>query len=275
MFTLSKSLSVAMCIMAMPVQAHEFWIEPVDYTVAVGTPVQATFRNGEAFAGSALSYIPNRSARFEMIAGDTVTGVPSRIGDNPAFDVAGIPEGLLTIIQETTDADLTYTPKDGRSGWERFVGFVEHKDLKGVIEAHDARGLSQEKPAEQYRRFAKSLVAVGDGAGADAARDLRVEFVALANPYTDDVSAGMPVQLLFEGAPNPDTQIEMFQKAPDGTVEITLHRTDAEGRATLPVLPGHSYLFDSVMAVPLEPAAEGDPTWYTLWAALTFAVPEA
>lgn len=273
MSTLSKSFVASLCILAAPLQAHEFWIEPQDYTVAEGSPVTATFRNGEEFAGSAFSYIPSRSVLFDMVTGDTVTEVPARLGDSPAFNLADTVPGLLTIVHETTDSTLTYTEKAGRSGWERFVGFAEHKQLGDVAAAHVERGLPQEMPVERYSRFAKALVAVGDGAGQDARRDLRTEFVALENPYTDDVSNGLDVQLFFGDAPKADAQIEMFDKAPDGTVTITLHQTDAEGRATLPVTPGHSYLLDSVTLLPLEPAAEGDPIWQTLWAALTFAVP--
>ena len=274
MFTFRKCLVVALCTSGLPLQAHEFWIEPTDYTVEAGAPVEATFRNGQEFAGSALSYIPNRSVRFEMVTADGATEVPARVGDNPAFAMDDLPEGLLTVLHETSDMDLTYREMDGRSGWERFTGFLEHKALDDIIAEHDARGLSHDAPSERYRRFAKALIAVGDGAGSDTDHDLRTEFVAEANPYTDDVSGGLPVQLLFEGAPKADAQIEMFDKAPGGAVEITLHRTDAEGRATLPVTPGHAYLLDSVTALPIEPAAEGDPTWQTLWAALTFAVPE-
>lgn len=264
-----------MCIFAAPVQAHEFWIEAEDYTVASGEPVIASFRNGQEMSGSALSYIPRRSVLFDMVVDGKVVEVPSRIGNNPAFNVAGLPDGLLTILHETTDTDLTYTEKDGRSGWERFAAFVEHKDLGDVAAEHEARGIPQENPGERYSRFAKALVAVGDGAGEDMRRGLRTEFVIGANPYVDDLSGGLPVQLFFEDAPKADAQIEMFDKSPDGSVEITLHRTDIEGRATLPVEVGHEYLLDSVTILPIEPAAEGDPAWQTLWAALTFAVPEA
>lgn len=263
-----------MCIITLPVQAHEFWIEPEAYTVDPGNPVTAMFRNGENFAGSALSFIPNRSERFDIVSGDTVTEVPARVGDNPAVNVADLPEGLLTILHETTDSTLTYREKEGRSGWERFVGFAEHKDLGDVAAAHVDRDLPQDMPTESYRRFAKALIAVGDGAGSDARRGLRTEFVALANPYVDDVSGGLPVQLFLDDAPKPDAQIEMFDKAPDGTVTVTLHRTDGEGRATLQVTPGHAYLIDSVTLLPLEPQAEGDPIWQTLWAALTLAIPQ-
>ncbi|SDY40166.1 protein of unknown function [Jannaschia faecimaris] len=257
-----------MCIVATPLQAHEFWIEPLDYTVDAGATVQATFRNGQEFAGSALSFIPNRSARFDMVVSGNRAEVPSRIGNNPAFDVEDLPEGLLTIIHETTDNTVTY------SEWVKWVNFTNHKDFTFAQQGHLDRGLSEENFKESYRRFAKALVAVGDGAGSDADRGLRVEFVAQANPYTDDMSGGLPVLLMFDGAPKVDAQIEMFDKAPDGSVEITLHRTDAEGRATLPVDAGHEYLLDSVTILPMEPAVEGDPVWETLWAALTFAVPE-
>ena len=56
-------------------------------------------------------------------------------------------------------------------------------------------------------------------------------------------------------------------------VTVTLHRTDAEGRAVLPVEPGHVYLADNVTLLPLEQDSSGDPVWHSLWASLTFAVP--
>ncbi|MCK0168355.1 DUF4198 domain-containing protein [Jannaschia sp. S6380] len=257
-----------MCIIAAPLQAHEFWIEAEDYTVAPGAEVVARFRNGQELVGSALSYIPGRAERFDMIAGGDMTKVPARIGDNPAFRVADLPEGLLTILHVTTDQFVTY------SEWAKWVKFTEHKDFAFTQQAHLDRGLPQEEFRERYRRHAKALVAVGDGAGSDAARGLLVEFVAGANPYTDDLSDGLPVQILFDGAPRPGAQIEMFEKDATGEVAVTLHKADADGRAVLPVRPGREYLLDHVVILPLEPEEARDPVWQTHWAALTFAVPE-
>jgi len=64
------------------------------------------------------------------------------------------------------------------------------------------------------------------------------EIVALANPYTDDLSAGLPVQVFYDNAVRADAQVELFAKSADGSVEITTYRTDANGIATLPVQPG-------------------------------------
>ena len=115
---------------------------------------------------------------------------------------------------------------------------------------------------------------MGDGAGADAEVGLVTEIVAEANPYTDDMSGGFPIRVLYNGAPRADAQVELFARPPSGEVEVSLHRTDADGRVTLPVRPGYSYLADAVVLRPMEPQAEKDPVWESLWASLTFAVPE-
>ena len=52
-------------------------------------------------------------------------------------------------------------------------------------------------------------------------------------------------------------------------------KTDAEGRATVPVKPGYRYMLDSVVLREPAPdlAAGRDVVWESLWANLTFAVP--
>jgi len=87
-------------------------------------------------------------------------------------------------------------------------------------------------------------------------------------------TAMMPAACLAKGLK--DGQVELFEKAPDGTVEITLYRTDAEGIATLPVKAGHSYLVDHVvLRIPSDELIEASEVeWETLWADLTFGVPE-
>ncbi|MEM8849015.1 MAG: DUF4198 domain-containing protein [Pseudomonadota bacterium] len=268
MSTSLGSLVAALCILGGGVQAHEFWIEPLDYTVASGETVEATFRNGEDFEGSTLSFIGGRSERFDFVAGGELQPVPARMGDNPALRLEDAPDGLLIVVHETADRGLTYRD------WAKWVKFVQHKAFDGILQDHRARGLPEAGFRESYRRYAKTLIAVGDGAGADGPVGLFTEIVAGANPYSDDLSGGLPVQVLLDGAPKGGAQVEMFEKGPDG-VGVTLHTADAEGRVVVPVRPGFAYLLDSVAIEPLEPEIEGDPVWKTHWAALTFAVPEA
>lgn len=253
--------------MAGAATSHEFWIDPLAYQVQPGSEVQAHLRVGQEFNGTAYPYRPSQIERFDLIQGAQVGPVEARIGDNPALDTALSEEGLLVVVHETTDSRLTYTD------FAKFEKFAAHKAFPTTIADHKARGISTDRFVETYRRYAKALIAVGDGAGADSAVGMKTEIVALANPYTDAVD-DMPVQVLLDGAPRVDAQVELFDKDPAGEVTITLYRTDAEGKATFPVTPGHSYLVDAVWAeaLPNDDPEEG-PVWKTHWAALTFAVP--
>lgn len=264
-FLSAAAFYVAACL---PVMGHEFWVEPESYAIAETDSLNADLRNGQFFAGPTIPYLPNTIARFEVISGDAVLPVESRLGNRPALKGMAVPEGLAIVVFESTDSRLNY------DDWEMFAAFVAHKDLKGTIEAHRERGLPDSNFDENYRRFSKALVAVGDGRGADRQVGLLTEIVAGANPYTDDVTAGMPLQVFYDGEPRADVQIELFERAPDDTVAIATYRTDAEGRAVVPVKPGHAYLADSVAIRPLDGSQGNGAVWHTDWAALTFAVPD-
>lgn len=222
---------------------------------------------GQSFAGVSLSYLTRNFTRFDLAFGGDVTAVDGRLGQNPALDVLAQGDGLTVVIYETTDSNLTYDE------WDRFLRFAEHKDFPDIEARHLARGLPMTGFVESYSRHAKSLIAVGNGTGADREYGLHTEFVALANPYTDDLTGGLPVLLLLEGQPRANAQVELFDRDAEGTVTITLHRTDADGHALLPVQPGHTYLADAVTLQAISPEAEGDAVWHTYWASLTFEVP--
>ena len=260
------ALTLAVCF-PLAAQSHEFWIEPERYEVSPTEAIIARLKVGQNLKGIRQFYNPKNFVRFEVIDDTGAAPVDMVLGDDPPLDQKAQTEGLAIVVHETTDSALTYNDR------EKFEAFVTHKDLQGVLSAHAARGLPETGFVEAYRRFAKALVAVGTGEGSDQIVGLRTEIVALRNPFTDDLSGGLPLQVLFEGIPRVNAQVELFEKAPDGTVEVTLHRTDTAGIALVPAKPGHEYLADAVIMEALEPDTDDGPVWRSLWAALTFAVP--
>lgn len=268
-------LAALLAVLAAPVPAHELWIEPDDYTVDAGTPVTARIVNGQNFDGIELRFFPKDFVRFSLSLGETEQPVTGRIGDSPALNMAALGEGLH-IATFQSSGDLV-----GYTDLEKFGLFVDHKDLSAslgtdVLERHVERKLPEADFSEYYTRYSKALIGVGNATGADRRMGLETELVALTNPYTDDLADGMKVQLFWNDAPRADAQIEYFAKAPDGAVTVTMHRTDAEGIVSLPVRAGFSYLVDAVILREPVGAASKDPgvAWESLWAALTFAVPE-
>lgn len=264
---LLATLVVALSMTAA--NAHEFWLSPQDYTLTPEEMMQVRLRVGTGMVGPPMSYLPQDIARFEVVQGESLRPVEGRMGDSPALNMTAGMEGLAVVVHETTDSRLTYTD------FAVFQRFVAHKDFATALADHKVRGLPETGFQETYRRHAKSLIAVGSGAGSDRVMGLTIEIVVLANPYTDDLATGLPVLVLLDGAPRSDVQVELFETAPDATVITTLHRTDAAGRVTLPVRPGVEYLVDSVAlrALPNDDPLAG-PVWHSDWASLTFRTPD-
>ncbi len=246
--------------------AHEFWIEPLDFTIAADRPLVAELRVGEHMRGQTFPYLPPRFARFDVLAGDEAFPMPGRIGDSPAVNVSDLPDGLLSLVYVSTPSELTYDDADV------YARFIEEEGLGHVAERNVERGLDPVGLTESFSRYAKSLVAVGEGAGADRVAGLKVEIVAELNPYRDDLSAGLPLRALLDGDPFEGVRLRVLQRLPNGEVTEDRYRTDAAGRASVVIARGATVLANVVWME--EPPHDGAADWHSHWASLTFAAPD-
>lgn len=264
-----RKFALLLAVLAGPVTAHEFWIEPTAYQVASDGRLTANIVNGQDFEGVTLPFVPQRFDHFKTFANGASVDVAGRVGDTPALDTAPLAEGLNVIAYQARYATVDYET------YEKFESFTQHKDLGDLRASHIARGIPLENFKEVYARFSKSLIGVGNGAGSDQRVGMLTEIVALTNPYTDNLSDGMKVQLFYQNAVRANSQIEVFEKAPDDTVNIFLVRTDDTGTATIRVKSGYSYMADAVvLREPAEAmASQSGAVYETLWANLTFQAP--
>lgn len=131
---------------------------------------------------------------------------------------------------------------------------------------------------EAYTRYAKSLVQAGDGGGrGDRAVGMPLELVAETNPYARPAGADVAVRLLWRDQGYPNAQITVFRKFVGCEATTTTVRTDAGGRAAIPVESGGRFLLNAVYM--MEPSVETrarirDAAWESLWASLTYELPE-
>jgi len=267
-----RSLIAAVVVSALSTGAaisHEFWIDPQDYSVGIDDKIVADLRVGQKYAGASYAYLPSNFRLFEIAMGETRVPVKGRLGDKPALSQSAPGEGLAVVLHQTGNSLLNY------DDFESFERFVRHKDALWALDEHRKRGFPTDTFSERYSRYAKSLIAVGNGAGKDQRYGLETEIVALTNPYTDEVSQGVSVQVFYQGRARSDAQLEVFEKAPDGSVEIKLYRTNADGIGRIPVKPAHEYQVDSVVLRVLDTSgsSQSKTVWESLWANLTFAVP--
>jgi len=263
---LSSLAFFVLSVVGAPAWAHEFWIDPVAFQVQIGTPVEADLRNGQKFSGLALPYYGDRVARHQMLFGGELRDLTGRDGDRPAIQLKA-EDGLMVLVYQSTPSTIRY------EDWAVFDRFVAHKGFGDIAAQHEARGLPQVDFKESYTRYCKALIGGGSGAGADALVGLETEFVAGVNPYVDDISGGMVAHLYYQGAPRGNAQVEVYERSVAGDVVVSVVHTDDAGRLVFPLKPGFSYMMDAVVLREPAAAAAGE-VWESLWASMTFAVPQ-
>ena len=252
------------------VNAHEYWIQPIDFTPDLNVRALADLRVGQDFKGDILSYIGAFSVGYQITDTNGTRQIAGRDGDRPALSYETQAPGLNIMTYQTTKNRVRFDE------WETFATYLVKQGMPEVIEQHRARNLPPTGFTELYSRYVKSLLVVGgETMGNDRETGMRTELVALANPYALPFGEGLPVQLFFEGAPLPDQQISIFVRS--GTpgeeefFETMSVRTDENGRALIRVVPGKRYMLNSIHLI--EVVGRGEVVWESFWASLTFEVP--
>ena len=263
-------LVLAMLVPAAPGLAHEFWIEPRDFTVEPGEAIEADLKVGQDFKGNRYAFNPRNHTRFDIVMAGGETKVASRIGDVPAVAQAVEAPGLAVLVHQTTDSRLTY---DDPAIFRRFV---EEEGLDGTLEAHAQRGLPESGFRELYSRHVKALVKVGEGPRADRELGLPIELTVEGDPYAEPRPDSVTIRATYGGEPMAGALVNVFARPLgklEGEATRLRPRADAEGRVVVPLSPGTRYLANVVRMREPEPlkAEDSGAVWESLWASTTFA----
>jgi uncharacterized GH25 family protein len=152
---------------------------------------------------------------------------------------------------------------------DKFADFVSEKGEDWVIQKHAELEFPKNNFKEDYYRFSKILIGVGDASGSDKNVGLKHELVALTNPYLISSSDEFFVQLLFNNEPQKNRQITIFERDIENRVSIQTTLTDSNGIGKFVVTEGHDYLLDNVI-LKQNDNLENNILWTSYWAALTF-----
>lgn len=255
------------CIaLASVAAAHEFWIEPTKFQSPAGRVIALHLRVGMDMKGEPVPRNAKRLIRFDAITGDQSKPVPGEDGVDPAGFLRVEKAGLTTVAFVSNATTIELEP-------EKFASYLKEEGLDTILADREKRGESDKLGREAYARSCKSFILVG-GEGRDTqdwALGLPLEFVVEKNPYSLKPGDKLTVRLLRDGKPLANSLVvgihrELLDKRPS-------QRTDAEGRATLELPKSGMWL---IKAVDMRRAASGvDADWESIWASLTFELPEA
>tara|TARA_B100001758_G_C17802587_1_gene300411 strand:- start:9 stop:488 length:480 start_codon:yes stop_codon:yes gene_type:complete len=152
---------------------------------------------------------------------------------------------------------------------DKFSDFAAEKGEDWAIEMHFDSKFPETNFREDYYRFSKILIGVGNAKGTDQSMGLKHELIALTNPYIVSPSDEFSVQLLFNNQPQNNRKITIFERDINKRVNVRTAFTNLKGICKFTVTQGNEYLIDNVI-LELNNDPKNDVFWTSYWAALTF-----
>jgi uncharacterized GH25 family protein len=253
---------------ATQLHAHEFWLDPSNFTPKAGAQVPVVLRNGMNFLGDSYPFVKAQSKRFTITDGQGERRIKAVEGDDPAANVAVPIAGLSVVAFQRAPDLVTY------QSVSHFLETLDDEGLDAIAAQYRALQTPPKTIRESYARFAKTLLSVGAGGGNDRAVGLALEIVVETNPYMLAKDAPLSVRVLQAGKPVEGVQIKAFNRADAQSPRRV--RSDVEGRALLPSVAVGETLLSAVVMAPGDPSARDQKLradWISLWASVTFKRP--
>lgn len=253
-----------------PVFAHDMWLVP-PATAAVGKPVEVAVAVGMDFPTSLNVIDPARLTVAALGPDGEAAPVTLRADEDRKVLVASFTPkraGLWLV---------TATTRPNRLALEaaKFNDYLLHDGLPHVLAGRMDRGELDRDATEQYSKYCKTIVPVGDvgGAATTTRFGTKLEIVPAAGATSTALGAkvggSVAVRVLFEGVPL--KRGNLCWDHPGNGEDFTGQTwTDENGTALVPI--GKAGLMTLRLVHMTRPLAD-DYEWESFWSSFTFRVP--
>ena len=253
--------SIALALGPATASAHEFWVEPTQFSLEPGGRIGVRLCVADGFEGWSLAREARRIEEF-------VAKGPA--GDHPIVGLDGSdPAGVVRlaaaggyIVTYRSNRALTVVPAAD------FDRYASEKGLEKIVAGRGQRRANRGSVREAYSRHSKALVRVGR-AGTDVfdrATGLRLELVAESSLSWANGDTPRSFRLLHDGKPLSGALVTAFRPGTaDG--DLSAH-TGPDGRAGFRLPAPGMWRIAAVHLVDAPRGVRAD--WESLWASLTF-----
>jgi uncharacterized GH25 family protein len=252
---------------AIPLAAHDMWIEPTSFLPDAGSVIGLRLRVGQDFIGDPLPRDPALIDQFISVDSTGRKPVYGHDGGDPAGLMRVTEPGVVIIGYQSH-------PKPILLPAATFNQYIKEEGLDAIADLRAHRNQINSDAREIFSRCAKSLVrygATGGGAQADRPLGFTLELLAEKNPYALRAGEELPVTLTYEGHPLANALVVAMNRT-NPSAKITA-RTDVKGHVSFRLQQDGTWLIKAVHMIPAPAGSNAD--WSSFWASLTFQLKTA
>jgi uncharacterized GH25 family protein len=241
--------------------AHEFWLEPQKFLLAIGEKINFRVFVGENFTGEEVDFTKFKIEKFTQYSSkgqENTKGelTEQNLNDFLKFDTEG--NHLVAFNNSNKHIELEA---------DKFNEYLKDDGLDNVAAYRKKHRQQNKRGTEQYQRCVKTLLQVGNihDETYRINTGMRLEIIPEQNPYASDKS--LTFKVLFDNKPLKNALVVVWQKGIEQPNKRNF-RSDANGNVTFSFEPKGVWMVSSVNMVQHIKPIEAD--WQSYWGSYTF-----
>jgi hypothetical protein len=253
---------------ALPLSAHEFWVEP-NHEFGQENSLQLTYLNGHGFAGDVQMPHGDTTRKISVETSSAIQniGKQQQFYSEESLTLKELPADSRAIGLELTESVHRYNTLAD------FAQFAREEGHPWAATKHKQRDLPEVGFSELVRRYTKTLLCMDDGNGDSPVMGLGVEWLV---SDTSIVSYGKNktwgAKLLVDGKVTRNHPLHVFYRAENGAVRVSKHTTDRSGWVDIPDYGSGEYLLNTVvLGTPsIRESLKFGTVWESRWGSVLF-----
>jgi uncharacterized GH25 family protein len=247
------------------VQAHEFWLQPRKYRLAVGEELKFNFKVGENFDGEDWDLEKHKVEKLELHTATKATDLRKLVkaDGRDRISLKMNEEGTQLIAMQSNYA---FIELEG----EKFNAYLKEDGLEDIHEMRTKNNLLDKPAKEFYGRFVKLLVQVGNKKTESFKKAIGtpIEIIPLQNPYSLKSGDYLECKVLFNGKPLIEQMVKVWYKINTTTFLQNMY-TEKDGTVKFPLSSKGPWMVSTVKMIPSE--KEG-ADYQSMWSSLVFEI---
>ncbi len=245
--------------------AHEFWLLPRKYRVAVGEELKFNLMVGENFEGEAWDLKKHRVEKLELHSGVKVTDIKKLVKPEARDKVIlkMMEEGTQLITMQSNYAFIELEA-------EKFNAYLKEDGLENIYELREKNNELTKPGKEFYGRFVKLLVQTGNKVTDTYKKKIGtpVEIIPNKNPYSIKSGDYLSCLILVNGKPVINQLVKVWNKIGNTTFLQNMY-TEKDGNITFPLNSKGPWMVSTVKMIPSEkPGAD----YQSMWSSVVFEI---
>jgi uncharacterized GH25 family protein len=244
-------LALVLFAVAVPLRAHDMWIEPAAFRTTTGGRVPLRLFLGEAFRPEET--IPPVMDRVSRLESHGPQG--TRKESSPSIET--IEAGTYVVVMERIAAAIELDA-------QKFNSYLEEEGHHDAVRDRMKRGEYGKPARERYTRHLKTIIQAGDRRMAPAH-----VFGTTLEIVPRSIGPTLDLQVLFEGKPLSGARLGIVFRGDDGKLtRERFARTDSRGRAEFTLDATGGVFVRTTHIRRCRSCSDAD--YESFWSALTF-----